>query len=304
MSMLNSFWVAQLIIICFIFQSISPETRVYYIVFFTISNFFIHILFLQYLYRVYLVTFNMIVLPVIIIPAYLILGFMTAGYMQDYLWQLAKVLFLTVIIIISWTSFLLFRIRTDLKILLNGIFFILPCMIFFFKIINTPHSVVNNGIIFCSVILPCILGTGFMILHTGIEEKINRQECCERTIHAVTGLDSLITNQHSEIIDKAIGYIHGNYMEPITREDIADFVEISTDYLGKLFLKYTGKTIKEYINNYRTYKAAQMIEETNIRFLEIAHDVGFDCLATFNRYFQKIYGMPPRCYRKMTGTTV
>ncbi len=187
---------------------------------------------------------------------------------------------------------------------MNGIFFIFPFVFFFFKAISIPHYMVKNGITFCYVILPCMLGTGFMILHATIENKINRKESCEGTIPAVTGMESLITNQHSEIIDKAIDYIRCNYMEPITREDIAEFVGISTDYIGKLFLKYTGKTIKEYINNYRTYKAAQIIEETNTRFLEIAHDVGFDCLATFNRYFQKIYVMPPRCYRKMTGTTV
>ena len=44
-------------------------------------------------------------------------------------------------------------------------------------------------------------------------------------------------------------------------------------------------------------KAASLLKSADLRISDIAYDVGFDSLATFNRIFTSTYGKSPTEYR-------
>ena len=52
-----------------------------------------------------------------------------------------------------------------------------------------------------------------------------------------------------------------------------------------------------YITKKKIEKAAAILKTNNSRVSDIAYDVGFDSLATFNRNFINIYGKSPSDYR-------
>ena len=54
---------------------------------------------------------------------------------------------------------------------------------------------------------------------------------------------------------------------------------------------------KRYILKKKIEKAANLLHTSDLRISDIAYDVGFDSLATFNRNFTNFYKKSPSAYR-------
>ncbi len=101
-----------------------------------------------------------------------------------------------------------------------------------------------------------------------------------------------------EKVKKVIEFINEYYTADITRESLAEAVDISPDYLSRHFNRITGKRIDEYINSLRLKRAAEMLVETESTVLSIAMETGFESLRHFNRLFSGFFGSTPSEYRK------
>ena len=93
-------------------------------------------------------------------------------------------------------------------------------------------------------------------------------------------------------------YIENNYREKITTKDIAAYCFITEEHLCRFFKKTVGKTVVEYITQYRVEKAAVLLINTDETVGNIAASVGFEDINYFSRIFKRIKGMTPREYRK------
>ncbi len=102
----------------------------------------------------------------------------------------------------------------------------------------------------------------------------------------------------NEDIMRVISYLEKHFVEDIGRGDLADIIGVHPDYLGKLFKKATGTTIKEYANRLRTEWAMKRLVDTEDKIITIAFDAGFENLRTFNRIFSHITGTGPAQYRE------
>jgi YesN/AraC family two-component response regulator len=100
------------------------------------------------------------------------------------------------------------------------------------------------------------------------------------------------------LIRKAMAYIHSHYSEPITREEIADHVGISADYLTDCFRQELGITPMSYIRRYRIRQAGELLRESDQSITQIALAVGFSDGAHFTRTFQRELKMTPRAFRR------
>lgn len=107
-----------------------------------------------------------------------------------------------------------------------------------------------------------------------------------------------ISEDTKDKLDDAIEFLKENYISDISREGLAAQLDISPDYLGKVFKIYTGKKISEYINELRIVKAADELREKDTTITDVAFSVGFESLSTFYRVFQKIMGESPKNYRE------
>lgn len=99
-------------------------------------------------------------------------------------------------------------------------------------------------------------------------------------------------------LNSAIELLKENYNTDISREEIADRLEINPDTLGKIFKKHTGKTISDYKNELRIHEAIRLLKTTDHNIIDIAFTVGFENLSTFYRLFQKTVGYPPNRMRE------
>lgn len=80
----------------------------------------------------------------------------------------------------------------------------------------------------------------------------------------------------------------------ITVQALADRLFLNRSYLGARFKKQTGKTPKEYIDEFRLSSAAKLMCEFGYNATQASVAVGYSDAATFSRMFKKHYGKSPR----------
>lgn len=143
-------------------------------------------------------------------------------------------------------------------------------------------------------------------------ESIN-ELFCERSIRYLEDLPQLLGNvfEYLESVDRqqpdpkatlteqACTIIAAEFANPaLSAGYLAERVGLSAVQLGKLFKKHCGKTIPEYITDYRLEKAVAWMKNSNLTVSEIAQRCGYQNESYFFRVFKEKYGITPRQYEK------
>jgi AraC-like DNA-binding protein/ligand-binding sensor protein len=116
---------------------------------------------------------------------------------------------------------------------------------------------------------------------------------------------SLVANQialreaeaESPLVRRARAYIAGHHEDPVSLEEIAKAMHVSTFYFCKMFKKATGLTFTDYLGRVRVEKAKALLLNPHLRVSEIAYMVGFQSLTHFNRVFRNLTGESPSHFR-------
>jgi AraC-like DNA-binding protein/ligand-binding sensor protein len=100
------------------------------------------------------------------------------------------------------------------------------------------------------------------------------------------------------MIRRAKAHIAGHYGDPISLDEMARAMHVSTFYFCKMFKKATGLTFTDYLGRVRVEKAKNLLLNPHLRVSEIAYTVGFQSLTHFNRIFRKVAGEAPTGFRE------
>lgn len=104
-------------------------------------------------------------------------------------------------------------------------------------------------------------------------------------------------------LDTVMEFISENYAEKLTTRALADMCYLTEEHFCRFFKKTVGKSAIEYINEYRTEKAAILLKNTDESISHIAFDVGYDDLNYFSRVFRRYTGQSPGQYRARSQRT-
>jgi AraC-like DNA-binding protein len=107
-----------------------------------------------------------------------------------------------------------------------------------------------------------------------------------------------IPSRPSEKAERAISYIHNNYVSDIHLPDVARLCGMEASAFSRFFKKQTGHTFAKFVNQTRIYSACTLLAHTDRSVTEICFDVGFNNIANFNRQFVKICDQTPSAYRR------
>lgn len=110
-----------------------------------------------------------------------------------------------------------------------------------------------------------------------------------------------ITENTRVKIETVKEFLRENYSDDISRIGLADAVKMSPDHLGRTFKESTGEKISEYLNRIRITEASTRLRETNDKIIDIAFEIGFSNLRTFNKVFRDMMGDTPSVFRKNRG---
>lgn len=113
--------------------------------------------------------------------------------------------------------------------------------------------------------------------------------------------------QHSEMLalaprsdrlQSALEYARKNLRKPLTVDDMADAVHLSTRQLTRLFRAETGKSPAKAIEGLRLEAARLMIEQSRLTLDAIARESGFRDRRHMREVFIRGYGVPPQALRQ------
>lgn len=97
-------------------------------------------------------------------------------------------------------------------------------------------------------------------------------------------------------VNNAIQYIQSHYSEPLSLEDVARAINLSTSYLSSLFSKVLGTTFISYVQSVRIERAKQLLR-TTLKIYEIAALIGYEDEKYFSQVFRKVEGISPSQFR-------
>ncbi|SKC81768.1 helix-turn-helix domain-containing protein [Ohtaekwangia koreensis] len=93
-------------------------------------------------------------------------------------------------------------------------------------------------------------------------------------------------------------YIQVNLNENLTVNFLANKANLHQDYFSRLFLKYTGQRPLNYLHEKRIERAQYLIATTELSYIEIAENVGFENSSHFSKIFKKVTSLTPGEYKK------
>lgn len=107
-----------------------------------------------------------------------------------------------------------------------------------------------------------------------------------------------ISNTENSSFQKLLDYCNNNYKRSITTNDVANDLGLCTSYISHLFKDKLFIGFRQYINSLRINEALMLIDKHEQSLTEIAYEVGFSSIRTFNRVFLESTGLTPTEYKK------
>lgn len=108
--------------------------------------------------------------------------------------------------------------------------------------------------------------------------------------------------KYSDKFQIIMKYIESNYASDITLEKLAQMAGYSIYHFSRIFKKYNNTTFINFLNRRRIKASELLLLENGFTITDIAMQVGFQSLTTFNRVFKNINGCTPSEYRRLYKT--
>ena len=105
-------------------------------------------------------------------------------------------------------------------------------------------------------------------------------------------------------LSEAAAIMENNIEEPLSSEEIAQFLNISRRQLERLFKKHFRKTPTQHYIDLRMQKAKSLLVETSQSVDSIARSCGFRSTSLFCKRFNTHYGVNPSRIRQNIGADI
>jgi len=109
------------------------------------------------------------------------------------------------------------------------------------------------------------------------------------------------TTPPSTPVNRALGYVHAHFHQPISVADAAAIAGYTPNYFNTCFREQLGIPFGEYLRNMRLNYAENLLRASSLPVTEIAFESGFASLSHFSRSFREKYGCAPQEYRRRSS---
>ena len=91
-------------------------------------------------------------------------------------------------------------------------------------------------------------------------------------------------------------WVQDNYAQPLTRDSVAQFFNITPNHLSKLFTQHGTMSFVEYVRWVRMAKARMILQKYHLSIAEVARRCGYQDSDYFCRVFHREFGLTPGEY--------
>lgn len=137
-----------------------------------------------------------------------------------------------------------------------------------------------------------VLKNDFMkTLERILEKSFDKQADAENST------EGMFCNQ-KDAISYVKKYIGENYGMNLSLDALGKIAHLHPAYLSKIFKEVTDVNLSNYITDVRMQKAAELLEQTELRIHEVMEQVGYQKSQYFSKLFKDKYGVTPKEYRR------
>ncbi len=108
----------------------------------------------------------------------------------------------------------------------------------------------------------------------------------------------LLTPDPKRLSDRVKAYLSEHYGRQMTLETVSAALGYNATYLGRVFREETGIGFRDFLNDLRIQKAAQMLAASSLPVHQISDAVGYMQYKQFLTHFKQSLGLTPKEYRK------
>ncbi len=102
----------------------------------------------------------------------------------------------------------------------------------------------------------------------------------------------------NNIIERAEDYIKRNYLQNLSLENVANYLDLNPSYFSRVFKERTGQNFSDYLINLRIEKAKQLLSLGKYKISEVSTMAGYKSSKYFAAQFKNLTGKTPREFTK------
>ncbi len=104
----------------------------------------------------------------------------------------------------------------------------------------------------------------------------------------------------TSLVQQILRYIHNNFEQPLTLDDIGTAMGYSRFYISHIFTTYTGMTVIDYLQQVRIRMSQEMLTKGELPISVVAEKCGYRNVSAFSAAFRRQTGQSPSGYRRIT----
>lgn len=128
--------------------------------------------------------------------------------------------------------------------------------------------------------------------------KTELSDVFAKIFREIEDLSQIHLESPAQISTKVIKIIKTEFEKELSLEYIAKQVNLVPAYLSYLFKKETGENLVKYITDFRMGKAKELLEEGNLKIVQVGKACGYENPSYFNRLFKNYYEITPKQFRE------
>lgn len=131
----------------------------------------------------------------------------------------------------------------------------------------------------------------------------------DNILNLISGLiDSLEVQRNPEVdlttTQMILNYCFNNFKEPLTLDQLAKELSINKFYISHIFNSKLSISFTDYLAQLRVEEAKKQLCCSNTSITNIAYDVGFSTIRSFNRRFREFCKIAPKEYRQTFSSNI
>lgn len=100
-----------------------------------------------------------------------------------------------------------------------------------------------------------------------------------------------------DLVHEVKTFLAARFKETVTLQDIATAVYTSPYHLSRIFHKYTGFTIHNYLNQLRLRTALGYLAQSDVQLTDVGLALGYSSHSHFTQAFRRTFGTAPSDFR-------
>ena len=106
---------------------------------------------------------------------------------------------------------------------------------------------------------------------------------------------------HNPKLVSAVELMEANLSEPLSQDELAQFIGLSRRQLERLFRKHLGRAPAQYYLELRLERARHLLYQSDLPIVDLSLACGFVSASHFSKCYREMYGKSPREERTVTA---